>query len=101
MKTPEQQLQRLVLDWLSAEGIFAIRFNTGAVKQGNRFIRFGTAGCADVLACPAYKPPVWIELKSQTGRQTVEQKSFQMAVESAGHVYRLARSLEEVQEVLG
>ena len=100
-KLSEAQIQRQILDWLAAEGIFSIRFNTGAVKMGQRFVRFGTAGCADILACPQGRPPVWIEVKSATGRQRLEQRSFQNAVELAGHTYTIVRSLEDVQEVLG
>lgn len=99
--TPEQSLQRLVLDWLAAKRIFAIRLNSGAAKMGNRFVRFATPGCADILACPASLPATWLELKSPVGRQSQDQKSFQRKVEEAGHRYALVRCLEDVEAVLG
>lgn len=106
--TPEQSLQRLVLDWLAAKNILAFRMNTGAVKTEKRFFRFGVSGMADIVAFPikCYADgvtetwklplPVWIELKSAKGRQTPEQKSFQKQVEEVGHVYLVARNLDEV-----
>jgi hypothetical protein len=110
--TPEQQLQRLILDYLAAQGIMAFRMNTGAVKTGGRFFRFGVPGMADVLAfrvsgvdlrgnwCECIQP-VWIECKAPKGVQSALQKSFQQQVEREGHRYIVARTLEEVQEVLG
>jgi hypothetical protein len=94
----------------------AFRMNTGAVKTEGRFFRFGVPGMADVLAF-AWKAhpfningvsgecrvitPVWIECKAPKGVQSALQKSFQQQVEREGHRYIVARTLEEVQGVLG
>ena len=99
-QTPESALLGLCLDYLGALGIFSIRFNTGAVKIGTRFIRFGTAGCADVLACPVGQMPVWLEMKATT-RQRPAQRAFQLAVEDAGHRYSIIESREDLKAVLG
>lgn len=106
-QTPEQALQSLILAWLAAEHILAFRMNTGAMvseSQGRkRFTRFGVKGMADILAFqdsgPCVSSPVWLELKSEAGRQTPEQKSFQSQVEEHGHLYRVVRSLEEVEMI--
>jgi len=110
-KRTEAQLQRLILDYLAAKGIMAFRMNTGAVKTEGRFFRFGVPGMADVLAFPSQKKcpvaedliitPTWIECKAPKGVQSALQKSFQQQVEREGHRYIVARTLEEVQEVLG
>lgn len=42
-----------------------------------------------------------IEVKAPKGKQSDEQASFQKAVENAGGIYILARSLEDVQKVIG
>src|SRR5271156_3876882 len=117
----ETELLRLVLDWLAAKHIFAIRMNTGAVKitsetrddqplKGKeRFFRFGVPGMADILAFPHDPPvlnsiqhiypitPLWIELKVGKNGQSDLQKSFQKQVEREGHMYILCRSLEELE----
>ena len=112
-KRTEAQLQRLILDYLAAKGIMAFRMNTGAVKTEGRFFRFGVPGMADVLAFDQFYKcfddemkgpfiqPVWIECKAPKGVQSALQKSFQQQVEREGHRYIVARTLEEVQEVLG
>jgi hypothetical protein len=44
---------------------------------------------------------LWIEVKSLTGSQTPEQRSFEEQVTAEGHGYLVARSLEDVLEYLG
>ena len=107
--TPEASVQRAVMDLLAAERIFAIRMNTGAFKDGKRFVRFGLKGMADILAFPQAKHqvgpngspwwlphPLWLEIKAPTGKQSPEQKSFQEQVEAQGHSYLVARSSDDV-----
>ena len=112
-KTPEGSLLKLILDYLAAKHVFAMRMNTGAVKMDDkRFMRFGTPGCADMIAFSPAKyisqradgrsqsilqRVIWIEVKSPKGKQSDLQKSFQAKVESEGHMYILARSLEDVK----
>lgn len=132
---PEAQVQKLILDWLAAKRIFAIRINVGAMKVDNRFVRFGAPpGTADILAFPIAVPrcpqkrgdgcltrakshewlctncsiellpvslPTWIECKAPKGKQSELQKSFQAQVESHGHRYVLAKTLEDVKEAVG
>lgn len=115
----ERDTQKAILDYLAAKRILAFRMNTGAMKaeyKGKmRFMRFGVPGTADVLAFPkaAWNPetratldywntlPVWIEVKDLKGKQTEVQKSFEALVVMHGHRYILARSLEDVKEVIG
>ena len=110
----ESPIQRLILDWLAAERILAFRMNTGVAKFDTRFVRFGVKGMADILSFPKLytgcracgdqwkdTAVVWIETKRPDGKQSPEQKSFQQQVEEDGHIYILARSLEDVQRVIG
>jgi hypothetical protein len=97
------------------KGILAFRQNTGAMraeyKGKTRFMRFGVPGMADILAFRSrgvdpngawcsYIEPIWIECKAPKGVQSDLQKSFQKQVESHGHRYIVARSLEDVLEIL-
>ncbi len=98
----EADLLKLVLDYLSATNILAFRLNTGCAKFGDRFVKFGVPGMSDVISFPRNYPfPVWIEVKSATGRMSEYQKSFQALVESHRHRYVLARSLDDVIRVVG
>ena len=105
----ESELQRLVMDWLTAKHILAFRMNVGAMKIDKRFVKYGVMGMADILAfipvmCSSgddgdkFIQPCWIELKTDKGKQSEFQKSFQAQVEEHGHTYILARSLEEAKK---
>jgi hypothetical protein len=112
MSTPEGAILKQILDYLAARNILAFRMQTGAVaneyKGKKRFMRFGTPGMADVLAFPVdhygnatfIRCPLWIEVKSSTGKQSELQKSFQEQVEDHGHNYIIARSIEDVEAAL-
>lgn len=77
------------------------RVNTGAARIGNRFIRFGIKGQADIqgVLAPSGRA-VFIECKTQTGRLRPEQIAFGRMVEEMGALFIVARSLEDVDAVL-
>jgi hypothetical protein len=111
----ESQIVRQILDYLAADHIFAFRLNTSATKIGNRFFRAHSLGpgASDILSFPVVSgfvhsneclnhpvrhiQPTWIEVKTSTGKQSLEQKSFQEHVESLGHRYILARSVDDIR----
>jgi hypothetical protein len=101
--------QHAILGFLQAESILAFRMNTGVhVAEYNgrkRIIRFGVPGMGDIISFPWFKgrthpDTLWIEVKSETGRQRLEQKSFQQQVEACGLHYVLARSIDDVKAKL-
>lgn len=114
----EAQTQQAILDLLTVEGIFAFRINTAAFAitgdSGTR--RFFKAhslgkGAADIRADVVRENvfngvdvrsfvPLWLEVKSATGKQSPEQRSFQEFVERHGHIYALVRSVDDVLDVL-
>jgi hypothetical protein len=105
----EKLTQKAILEWLAAKRVWATRMQTGAVvseyKGKTRMLKFGVQGMADILAFwPVYDGrgflPVWIEVKSDIGRQSELQKSFEADVLERGHCYILARSVEGVEEFL-
>lgn len=111
--TPEGNVQRAILDLLTAKHIFAFRLNTAAVKVEGRFFRAHSLGkgAADILAFPRLElkveyadgrteamiiVPLWIEVKAANGVQSPEQRSFALHVRTLGHDYLLAYSVEDV-----
>ena len=107
----ESQIQKAILQYLAARHIFALRMQTGASisEYGGktRMIRYGVAGCADILAFKRerwagvnFVRPLWLEVKSETGKQSELQKSFQEQVEADGHLYYIVRSIDGVVEAL-
>jgi len=117
----EAQIQKAIMELLTAHNLFAFRLNTAAMKVGKRFFRAHSlgAGAADILAFivlpirqrdfhangenlptnPRYYGgivPLWIECKSANGKQSPEQKSFEDHVHAQGHSYIVANSTERV-----
>lgn len=117
-KVPESGVLKACLDLLAAEKIWHRRWNTGAVKTGKRFFRFGEPGDGDILVLPrSLRVPgselgtwarwiggapavLWIECKSDSGAQTKDQRDFQKEVESQGHHYLLVRDVDTLREWL-
>jgi hypothetical protein len=112
-KTPESYVLKAVQDYLGAKRIMYFRMNTLAMptSDGKRFIKAGTPGMADVLAFPQIKItagtaraitplPLWIEVKAEKGKQSILQALFQKQVEDEGHMYIIARSVEDLDAAL-
>lgn len=53
-----------------------------------------------VVPCIKYFHGLFIELKTETGRQSQEQKDFQKMVEAAGYRYVVLRSYEEFKNIV-
>ncbi|HPC81713.1 MAG TPA: hypothetical protein PL165_07660, partial [Methanofastidiosum sp.] len=49
VKVREQVIINQVLQFLALKGCYAWRNNTGAMKIGHRFVRFGHKGIADII----------------------------------------------------
>lgn len=103
MKDNEQAIVRAAVEYLLVRGIPCWRQNTGAVKSGKRFVRFAMPGCSDILGC---LPPdgrfLAIEVKHPSNRKgaTEEQKAFLDAINGAGGLGFVARSLEDIDREL-
>lgn len=98
----ESQLVKSLLFSLNLYGFFW-RNNTGAhkvnSKEGNRFIRFGLTGSADIIGL-INGSFIAIEAKSEKGKQSEEQKSFQNKIESNGGFYIISRNEKETIDLI-
>lgn len=97
---------RAVMEYLAVKRIFAMRMNSGAVQDRRGIpVRMHEPGTADILALVNYKQlgygldAYWIECKAENGRQSDLQKQFQAKVEDEGHIYIIARGIEDLQKV--
>lgn len=100
IKIKEKDVLSQVLQYLRLKKCLCYRMNTGAGvfqnKDGpRRFVRFGEKGMADILAFTK-DSVIWCECKSSIGRQSAAQALFQSEVESFGHIYILAHSVDDV-----
>ena len=107
----EKDIKRTIEEYLSirmAQGkLIFFRLNNGDIiiqdEKTRRFKGCGITGASDFLVITA---PDWgndinfIECKSDTGKQSADQKAFQEMVEKLGCEYILARTLEDVSEII-
>lgn len=112
----EHQLQNSILRaFATLPGLRLWRANTGVARYGNRTVRFGVPGQADLtgilpvtLVCPAcgieagrLGVRLEIEVKSETGKQSDEQRAYENIVTRFGGIYILARSVDDVWARVG
>lgn len=69
--------------------------NTGALRVGKRFIRFGLTGSGDWIGITTDGKLLAFECKTGKGKQTPGQKAFQSVVEAYGGRYYEVRSVDE------
>lgn len=87
------------LEYLRLRGIYCWRNNTGAVKNGNRFIRFGFPGSSDILGILPDGRFLAVECKRGKGGVVSElQKEFLHNIEENGGVAVVATSVEILAE---
>ena len=85
---------------LNQTGGWAERMNSGTIRLKGRTIKLHDKGTADILFFPrlrleCYARPVWIETKIGKHGQDADQSLFQLRVETLGHRYILARTMDE------
>lgn len=97
----EDEVLRGCLEYLRAHGYFVWRNNTGAVKIGKRFIRYGTPGSSDILGILPDGRFLAVECKREKGGRLSElQKAFLTAIQINGGVSIVARSVDELKKEL-
>ena len=81
-------------------GLRIWRQNCGVARIGERVVRFGVPGQADLTGILPDGRRLEIEVKSPTGRQTPQQAAFQNMIEKFHGIYILARSTHDVRQRL-
>ena len=112
----ETKLQNLILMSLSKAGCLVFRNESAGAWVGKvlhkdanqvtltdaRMIRFGLAvGSADIIGIAPCGRFLAIEIKTSKGRPTKEQLRFIEAVNNAGGIAGIARSVEDALKLIG
>lgn len=104
MKHAEADFQIALVQLLRENGVpvFAVRNERNeGMADAMRSERMGRAkGAPDLIAGKNGKS-YWLELKTKTGRQSMEQKCFEELAPSFGAKYIVVRSFDDVKELLG
>ena len=101
MGRAENQIQKTIIQYLKLRNYFFWRQNNTPVydvKRGTYRSFTGTKGLPDIIVLS--NPMIFIECKSKNGKQTMEQKIFQNQAEMQGHIYVVAKNLQDVINVL-
>ncbi len=99
-KRLERDVLRACLDYLKARNIFAWRVNTGAMRRGKRYVRFGFPGVSDIIGILPGGRFLAVECKSSTGKLSLDQDAFLTAVQLSGGVALWVRSAAELHDKL-
>ncbi len=93
----ESEIQRAIHTYLDTlPSLYFWRNNTGVGKAHGFRVKFGQVGSGDFLGILPDGRFLSIEVKSKTGSQSREQRTFQERIEASKGVYILARSVEDV-----
>lgn len=99
----EQQIIKTILDYLqileNQNKLFFFRSASGGIKTENRFFRTGRKGVQDIT-CLINGRYIAMEVKTETGRQSPEQKEIERLVKKHGGEYHIVRSLEDVRNLI-
>ena len=104
----EHKLQVMVIELLEIMGKKGAFYCFSIPNAGIRTLRMGArmkreglrSGLADLGVMLPGGRMAWMEMKTKTGRQSIEQKNFQQICLALGHQYAIARSFEEAEKIL-
>jgi hypothetical protein len=101
MQKSESRIQQECVEWFRNKCIKGgLPYLLLSIPNDNQKFLKGTGllkGASDLIMV-VEKNVFWIEMKTPTGRQSPEQKNFELSVNQLGFDYLLFRSLEEFQE---
>ena len=91
----ETEIMRAVMIAVSAiPGTLVKRQTVGVARTPTGVIKFGTLGEGDISVIYQGRA-IELEVKTENGRQSEQQKLYQAAFESAGGKYVIVRSVED------
>ena len=101
----ETQLQGVILEYLRALGVRCWRVNTTGVPNGKGGLRInremrGMADIAVIVPVGKVGASVWLEVKTESGKQSEQQREVQRQVEDSRGFYFVVRSIEDVQNAI-
>ena len=101
MALREHNIQNEIRLWCGRNNILCFRCNVGRVRtaDGKWFDTGLPEGFSDLIIL-ANNTIYFCEVKNAHGRQREDQKRFQAIVESHGYKYILARTVNDVEEVI-
>ena len=103
MAKREHNIQNEIRVWCGEHDILCFRCNVGRVKTayGTYFDTGLPEGFPDLIILPGNNKIIFCEVKTLIGKQRSAQISFQKEVEKRGYLYIIARSINDIINVIG
>ena len=102
MNKTEERLQQDIFVWHwnnrpNERGLlFMVHNNPKNAIDGARLKSIGMiAGVSDLIYLRPNSTPLFIELKTESGKQSAEQIKWQQTIEQVGYEYKIIRSLDQ------
>ncbi len=94
----EADIQRAIVDTLSAHGFLVIRINSGLARglRSESAVQLAPAGTPDLLAVPPSGAPWWLEVKTDAGRLRPAQRAMHEALRERGQTVYVVRSVDQL-----
>ena len=96
----ESEIQKSIIQYLLMRGCKIWRQNTGGMKQGDRFIKFGYRGISDIIGMVPGGRFCAFEVKRPGGKPTEDQQAFIASVLATGGIAGVVTSIEDAQKLL-
>ena len=105
IKVSESEIQKQILSYLKLKRVLAMRINTkGEFRKTGPgtgvLLKNENRGFADIL-CIHKGIPIFLEIKTEKGKQSEEQKDFANKVTLEGAYYFIIRSIEDLRVAFG
>lgn len=107
----EKVIQDSIIELLNKSGFFVWRNNVGSVQRDRfsvktglwqkTFYMFGKKGLPDIIGCTPSGTFLGIEVKTQSGKVSPEQKETLESLANRGAIAFVARSVADAIKVLG
>jgi len=92
----EREIQQQIISYLRYKDYYFWRNNVGRKKN----LQFGLKGSADLIGLTKNGIFFAVEVKDDKGKMSSSQKTFEKNVNANNGIYILARSVEDVAEIL-
>ena len=100
----EGQIKKAILDYLKLKGWLCVPQRSVGIwkKKNGSYIPLKQKGVADIICIAPFRDfglPVAIEVKTERGRLTENQKSFLERWQKIGGIAKIARDLDDIIEL--
>lgn len=101
--TPEHKIMNEIRLWCGQHDILCFRCNVGKMRtiDGGWFDTGLPEGFPDLLILDCNGRTYYVEVKTPTGKQRPDQINFQKEIERRGHIYLIARSVNDIMFIGG